>query len=72
MIKKDDIVYIFKFNKKIKTKIDSIYEYDDDIFLYIADLKTNFPYGSFGFYREEIFTKKDLRKLKMKILINEN
>jgi len=83
MIKLDDIVYVFKFNKIIETSIVSIIEtsiesiietknFNDNELLYIVELndpETNFPYGLFGLYRNEIFTKKDLRKQKMKRLI---
>jgi len=70
MIKVGDIVYVFKFNKKFKTKIESVHTYTDDSKLYIVDLDYgNYPYGKFGFHREDIFTKKDLRKLKLEKLI---
>ena len=75
MIEYDDEVYVFKYDKMFKSKIKSMYSIDQESNngprVYIVDLIDSDKkiFDTVGLYRNDFFTKKDLRKLKIKRLI---
>jgi len=61
----DEIVYIFKFNKLFRTKIENIINISDKKIYIVSLTNRYYHYGTFGLYREDFYTKKELRLIKI-------